>query len=384
MNPRGPPPFLVSEDCSKITWKGKMLDLPAFGVAVRSLLAATRNDLDDLLSRAKGNLSPCLRNFSDNWSQTDSGYSWKTAFLEPIPIAVNSEPSAAPQDALIEALRLVLKFDQTTLVDGAVVADYLRRCTAICKNLALLVFLTMGKPPPVFSMVEFLYSNSPTKNRNMFWRENNFWFISGQSANAGVLSAYKISTSVTNLLLKYFVYVRPAEIWLYSLSRRRSAQDKEEARHLCSTMTWIDASKMQKLQPEDLSQLVKDFFLQSENLHQQSIGPVAYAQLYTEVLRNYCEQQTTTIDTNAEQAGHSLGMARTNYAVESDQLPGMPSDRLLEFGRKSEIWWQDLLQLDVNEPKPPVPLHLRPCNEAQKKMAMNRMLDEVKNRLLTR
>lgn len=385
-NPKGPPPLLVSEDCSRITYRGKTLDFPAFQEGVRRLLAATKKDLDDLLSGVAKGRRPCSADFRDVWPKADNGYSWMTTFLEATP--ADASGVATPlQDALIVALPPNLQFSDTTLPDGMQVAGYLGRCTRLCKNLALLVFLTMGKPPPVHEMVDFLYSNSATKQRNMFARAGHFWFVSRQSPKPGVVgwsegsTAYKISPLVTDLLMEYFLFVRPAEMRLYC-GVHDSAQKRKRAHHLCSTTAWVDSYKMEKLQSEDLSQLVKDFFLQ-ESLHRQAIGPVLYAQLYAGVVLNYCEQQVVKTDANAEQAGHTLRMAQTKYANETDQLPWMPSDKLLQCGRESEKWWKKLLQLDKDETRPPIPLHLKAWKEAEQKMSTIRTLEETKDILCT-
>lgn len=391
MNRKGPPTFLVSADCQRITYKGMMLDFPAFGTAVRSLLAATAEKLDDLLSKIATRGHPNLVDARDMWPETLNGYSWATQvpfFSDSMPSDIYTLPRLP--SPLVRAL-----MDSTNLLfegkpNGQVVRQYLSRFTDICQNLALLVFLTAGKPPLVSDTANFLYANSKTEPRNMFVRHEHFWFLYRQSRNAGIvglsetLTAYKISKTLTDLLWAYFVFVRPAEVCLYSLVHTEASEEESKrVLHLCSTRAWINSSAMLQLSPTGLSKLVVDFFSQ-KSLHEQPIGPLAYRQFYSELVLNYWEQQLVKIDVNAEQAGHTIRMAQTNYGVEIDQLSGMPTDKLLQSARESEIWWGELLQIDKGEVQPPDALHIKHWKAAEKKMDDIRKLEEVCAILQTR
>lgn len=95
-----------------------------------------------------------------------------------------------------------------------------------------------------------------------------------------------------------------------------------------------------KMSPKAVSQSLLTFMKEECNV---GIGPRIHQQICVEIGRVFlgseAEIEAAELDLLAMQMGHSVHMARSNYALEIGYLPGMSSDLLLRYGRISQAWW---------------------------------------------
>ena len=138
------------------------------------------------------------------------------------------------------------------------------------------------------------------------------------------------------LVEKYLFIIRPLEM---DLAYHVGGKD---ARHLYEEYMWVQNCR--RMTAEDMYQAIPDVLL--KYCSAKDIGAREYRQLCVEIGRIFLgsefEVRLEEMDVLAMQSGHSVMMARQQYATEAGCLPGMSCDLLLRFGRISEVWWEVL------------------------------------------
>jgi hypothetical protein len=173
------------------------------------------------------------------------------------------------------------------------------------------------------------------------------------------------------LIEKYLFIVRPLEM---DLAYHVGGKD---ARLLYDEYMWVQNCR--RMTAEDMYQAIPDFLL--DYCGAKDIGAREYRQLCVEIGRIFLgsefQVRLEEMDVLAMQSGHSVMMARQEYAAEAGHLSGMSSDLLLRFGRISEVWWQ-VLGLLPNTP-PMLPLRQRYSAMAKTHTALLAEVASLKN-----
>ena len=101
---------------------------------------------------------------------------------------------------------------------------------------------------------------------------------------------------------------------------------------------WVQSGV--KMSSKALSQSLQTFMKCECNI---DIGPCIHRQICVEIGRIYlgseAKIEAEELDLLSMQMGHSIHMARSNYALEIGYLPGMSSDLLRRYDRISQGWW---------------------------------------------
>ena len=200
----------------------------------------------------------------------------------------------------------------------------------------------------------------------MFHHDSAIWFLNRRLKSESLQRkessiASKTSKRVTASFERYFLLVRPLEKELvYHV--QEGDNNREKIFHLYSEYMWVQAGE--KLTPKYLYKSISSFMRVE---CKANVGVCSYRQICVEIGRVFlgseAEIEAEEHDLLAIQMGHSLQMARANYALEAGHLPGMSSDLLLRFGRISEAWWKAVaIERDI----PPLePLLLRKQRAAE-------------------
>jgi len=177
----------------------------------------------------------------------------------------------------------------------------------------------------------------------MFHHDSTIWFLNRRLKSESLQRkessvASKTSKQVTKSLERYFLMVRPLEKELIYHMQEKD-DNREKVYRLYSEYMWVQMGE--KMLPKRLYKSISSFMRAECNAN---VGVRSYRQICVEIGRVFlgseAEIEAEEHDLLALQMGHSLQMARVNYALETGHLPGMSSDLLLRFGRVSEAWWK--------------------------------------------
>lgn len=215
--------------------------------------------------------------------------------------------------------------------------DYLNKTDRLNEIFAIIVFIASGVGSRFTEFADHKYANG-TRPRTIFIDLHDLYFVTRRVKTETQLRKptflpTKCAPIIAQLIIAYLVLIRPVESALIY-------QVKDEAAfHVYSEYMWVRSGS--STTPEQLRSSFKAFMV----LHCNSpIGPHHYRQISVEIVRVFLgseyEMKMDELDVIAAQAGHSVTVAQTHYAIEHHRLPSMPSELLHRFGRVSEEWWK--------------------------------------------
>ena len=332
MNTSSPPVTRVSE-CGMFTEHGELIwSVLNWRAGLRKLADEIHKELDELtLGQDFGLNIP--NDANDDWANEERGYSWteRHAFL-PDKRVLLAAMLAKPE------LKLAKLDDAGQLTfDRTAVWAFLTKCDALSEKIALLAFFTAGQTPRVSEFIEHKYANS-TRPRTLFREGDAFWMATRRVKSETLVGKetflpMKCHPELTRILERYLLIIRPVEAEMVKIVK------DETQYHIYKEYLWTNRGK--RVTPEQMRTSILNF---NTNYCGVAAGTREYRQICVQMGRTFLgsefEIKQEEMDTLAQQAGHSITIARMKYATEVGQIASMSTDLLLRFGRVSEAWWE--------------------------------------------
>jgi hypothetical protein len=332
MNMSSPPATRVSE-CGMFTEHRELIwSVLKWRAGLRKLANEIHKAEDELTFGQDFGLN-IPNDAGDNWANEERGYSWteRHAFL-PDKRLLLAAMLAKPE------LKLAKLDDAGQLTfDHAAVWAFLHKCDALSEKIALLAFFTAGQTPRVSEFIDHKHANS-TRPRTLFREGKSFWLATRRVKSETLVGKetflpMKCHPELTRILERYLLIIRPVEAEMVKIVRG------ETQYHIYREYLWTKGGG--RVTPDQMRASILKF---NTDYCGVAAGTRDYRQICVQMGRTFLgsefEIKQEEMDALAQQAGHSITIARVKYATEEGQIASMSTDLLLRFGRVSEAWWE--------------------------------------------
>ncbi|KIJ32753.1 hypothetical protein M422DRAFT_52712 [Sphaerobolus stellatus SS14] len=372
-NSDAPPTTRVDIDGLRITFKEHTVDLPKWRDGILKLYQNASTAINDLLLQ-KDYALHVPDNIQDDWCNEAEGYSWM-------------DHVSVPDNRLLQQYftdKDIYSIDNNNNISCKIpeIHKILKQIAAITRLVILLFYFSPSGPIRISELADHKIRNG-LRPRTIFRDGQDIWTADMRLKTEGLTDTNsfipaKCPPQFSRILETYLLLIRPFETTLVQI-----IHGKTDPGAVYLTSHFLCVQEGHKVSETTISGWIKDFF--REHCH-VPVGPREYRQVAVEIIRVFLGSEQLVreakFDTLASTFGHSLAMSRSNYAREHGR-GSMTSDRLLHYGRMSELWWHIWGGIPDTPPMEPLASRLQQNDPPVKVSELKALLNEHSHQLMT-
>jgi len=237
---------------------------------------------------------------------------------------------------------------------------WLKASRSFLEKLAVAIHITYGQPARAEELATVMIKNQLNGMRGIYWSRGRIVIIIGYNKTRSTngkdkLIARYLPKEVGDLLVKYLTLVRPMEAFIAEQIECDGFENYEKMLFTDYERVW-DGKRLSEI------------FMREMNDHgPASMGFQEYRQIATLWMREHLKKLKLEADLLDEQAGHNSETAEARYAITSEDMDKLTSEKLLAFFYVSEQWHR-LLGFNVkdDEMKRKVNIDVEKCERERK------------------